>query len=163
MTMEVKGRTIIILGPRCTGKSNLAKNLICKNPVGSGVCVPYKLSSDDQRGLKKYRQEKEKLIAQATKNGVFLVVICEGVSIEDVESIINHCQTKDFFRKIQIVKMDIPEELHDQFRKRNDNEMQYECMMEERKNFEKILKNDFSRPNVIQEIVQNPTKVTFSF
>lgn len=163
MKIKIEGRTVILVGPKSTGKSGIVKKLLFQNPVGRGLCVPYKITQTDSQDIEKLRETAKENISQAIKNGFFLVINCEGVSSEEVKSIIEFCQSVNFFRKIQVIKVNLSTELHNSFRRRNHEKISKEFMLEERKSFEDIVNTKYTDLNVYESIITNPGNTFYEF
>lgn len=165
MTLKVEGRVIIIVGPKSTGKSGVAKRLTSMNPLGQGVIILYDGDSSQMKAKQrsKYEQDKEKVIAQAIKNDLFTVIVCENVSAEKLKSIISTCQLKGLFRKVQVLKLNLSEELHRDFLKRGHEETTEEAMMADRSQFQHIVDTDYTDINVMQTQIKNPSNLKYEF
>lgn len=165
MTLKIEGRVVIIAGPKSTGKLGVAKRLIDENPLGRGIIVPYcgRMSQSNAEKHSKYEREKEKVIVQAIKNGLFTVIVCEDVSSDKIKSMITTCQLKGYFRKVQVLKFNLSEELHSKFLRKGHKEFTNETMIEDRARFQQIVDTDYTDINVIQSLVKNPSNIKLEF
>ena len=165
MTLKVEGRTIILVGPKATGKSGVAKRLVNENPLGQGVIVPYDGDNSEMnvKNRLKYEEQKERVIAQSIKKELFTVIVCEDVSPQKLKSIISTIQLKGLFRKVQVLKFNLSEELHRQFLKRGHEGITKESMMADREQFQHIVDTNFTDINVVQTQIKNPSSIKFEF
>ena len=158
--VKIVGRVVIVTGPVSTGRSWLAYKMMQAHNNESCVTVSFCRANPNNATMLDALLKAQKKIEDSLMSNIFTIISTKRMTYESLRALIVSLRVMGYNDKITVIKMNLSEELHMDFWRRNS----LNKLRRERANFEAILAdNNFGDKDVISVKIDNPDDVSFEF
>ena len=164
--VKILGRIVIVTGPVSTGRSWLAYKMMQAHNNESCVTVQFCRANPNNATMLDALLRAQKKIEDSLMSNTFTIISTKRMTYESLRALIVSLRVMGYKDKITVVKMNLSEELHMDFWRRNHDKAKISLnkLRRERANFEAILAdNNFGDKDVISVKIDNPDDVSFEF
>ena len=164
--VKILGRIVIVTGPVSTGRSWLAYKMMQAHNNESCVTVQFCRANPNNATMLDALLRAQKKIEDSLMSNTFTIISTKRMTYESLRALIVSLRVMGYKDKITVVKMNLSEELHMDFWKRNHDKERISLnrLRKERTNFKAILDdNNFGDEGVISVEIENPNDISFEF
>lgn len=164
--VKIVGRVVIVTGPVSTGKGSLCRKICEQYDEGFSSVVTMKRANPNNAASIGAVLNANKKVKASISAGKLTIIRVEGMTYEHIVSLISSIRVMEYVDKITLVKINIPEELHIDYWKRNrkQSKITFKRLKRERADYKKIVDaKDFVDSKVSCVEINDPEDVVFEF
>ena len=164
--VKIVGRVVIVTGPVSTGKSSLCRKMVEQYHKGTCRVVQFQRANPSNSAMLENMLKATNKIQEGIQSESFVVIRTQNMTYESLVSLIVSIRVMGYKDEITVIKMNLPEELHIDFWRRNrkPSKVSLKKLKNERAMFQKIMEKDgFEDAKATSVEINNPENIIFEF